>query len=90
MTPPRLSESPPESKRGASKRTAYKIVIRCTLTGADWHLVRWLTDPADAHQVAKRSLKHDPHFHANHSRLVDVRPATEAEVTAHRARIAAI
>jgi hypothetical protein len=72
------------------KRTPYKIVMRCTLTGADWHLVRFLRDAGDAHLVAERTLKHDAKFHKDHARLVEVRAATDAEVADLKAAIAAL
>lgn len=69
-------------------RKAYKIVMRCTLTGADWHMVRWLKDSGEARAVAEHSLKHDPKYHKDYSRLVEVREATTDEVAEHRARSA--
>lgn len=71
-------------------RKAYKIVVRCTLTGADWHMVRWLKEAGDAHQVAARSLRYDTRYHHDYSRIVEVREATQAEIAEHKARIAAL
>lgn len=71
-------------------RKAYKIVVRCMLTGADWHLVRWLKEAGDAHQVAARSLKHDATYHHDYSRIVEVREADQVEIAEHKARIAAL
>jgi hypothetical protein len=72
------------------QRKAHKIVMRCTLTGADWHLIRYLRSPADAREVAERTLRHDKRFHRDHSRLVEVREATDAEIAEHKAAIAAL
>jgi hypothetical protein len=74
----------------APKRKPYAITMRCTLTGADWHMVRHLRDAADARMVAERALKYDTRFHRNHSRLVEVREATADEIAQHKAAIAAL
>lgn len=39
-----------------TKRKAYDIRFRCTLTGCDWTARRWLREPADAFECMYRML----------------------------------
>jgi hypothetical protein len=71
-------------------RKPYVITMRCTLTGAEWRMLRYLRDAADARVVAERSLRYATLFHRDHSRLVAVREATADEIAQHKAAIAAL
>jgi hypothetical protein len=39
-----------------TRRKAYDVVYRCTLTGCDWHARMWLADPMEAGDAMYRRL----------------------------------
>lgn len=70
-----------------TKRTPFVVKVRCMFNGADTTRLLYLKAEADAHETMKRYV---PRAERNALRVLETRPATEAEINEHKARMAAL
>lgn len=69
------------------KRTPFIVKVRCIYNGADTTRLLYLKTEADAHETMKRYV---PKRERNALRVLETRPATEAEIKEHKERMVAI
>jgi hypothetical protein len=71
------------AKGSEMKRTAFFIHARCILNGCDYRATLWLRSAEDANEAIKRYVRR---YERNSMRVIEVRNATDAEITEAKAR----
>lgn len=69
------------------KRRPMMITTRCMLNGAEMHILLYVRPDQDAYASARRYW---PQRERPLVRGIDVRPATDVEISTHTARLAAL